>query len=61
MVDGVSYRLHKGRARNKMLGNAVPPPVGEYIGRRIIQHHMSRVLTTTRDVIDRILERSEAR
>lgn len=39
MVDGISYRLHKGRARNKMLGNAVPPPVGEYLGRRIIKHH----------------------
>jgi DNA (cytosine-5)-methyltransferase 1 len=44
MVDGVSYRLHKGRARNKMLGNAVPPPVGEYLGRRIVQHYARTIL-----------------
>lgn len=44
MVDGLSYRLHKGRARNKMLGNAVSPPVGEYIGRRIVQHYSRTIL-----------------
>jgi DNA (cytosine-5)-methyltransferase 1 len=40
MVDGISYRLHKGAARNKMLGNAVSPPVGEYLGRRIVKHYL---------------------